>query len=242
MEAKSLTFFEHLEELRRRLLISLIAFSVAAGVGYLYSDKALRFLMRPITAHINEIYFFSPAEAFLVKVKVALFLGVIGASPVIASQLWLFVSPALRPVERKAIWPLIILTTVLFLTGVCVSFFAVSPMALNFLVGMQNEFLKPMISITEYLNFLTGMLLAFGVAFNLPVVIMGLVFAGILNAKTLNQYQRHVIVLIFVAAAILTPGPDIASQLFLALPLVALFELSVLGALLIAWMRRKDKK
>lgn len=239
MGQKSLTFFEHLNELRRRLLISLIAFGIAATAGYFYSDKALRFLSRPIAEHIHEIYFFSPAEAFLVKVKVALFLGVLGASPVIASQLWLFVSPALRPAERKVIWPLVILTTVLFLLGVCVSFFAVSPLALNFLVGMQNEILKPMISITEYLNFLTGMLLAFGVAFNLPVVIMGLVFAGILNVKTLNQYQRHVIVLIFVAAAILTPGPDIASQLFLALPLVALFELSVLGALVIAWMRRK---
>lgn len=104
------------------------------------------------------------------------------------------------------------------------------PVALRFLVGMQSDVLQPMISITEYLSFLAGMSVAFGIAFNLPVVILGLVKAGVLNSRMLGHYQRHAIVLIFIAAAVLTPGPDIASQLLLAAPLLVLFEGSVLLA------------
>lgn len=224
------SFFEHLEELRRRLFIALGAVLAGAGFGYFFSDRALTYLLRPIRTEIGQAYFFSPAEALVVKLKVALLLGVLAAAPVLFWQFWQFISPALFRNEKQFFLGLVVVTSALFLAGAFFCFYGVLPVALRFLVGMQSDVLQPMISITEYLSFLAGMSVAFGIAFNLPVVILGLVKAGVLNSRMLGHYQRHAIVLIFIAAAVLTPGPDIASQLLLAAPLLVLFEGSVLLA------------
>lgn len=225
-----LTFFDHLEELRRRLLISVAAVAAGTLAGYFFSDRALRHFLRPIRDQIGQAYFFSPAEALVVKLKVAMLLGVLLAAPVLFWQFWFFVSPALFHKERKIFLALVTVTAALFISGALFCFYGVLPTALRFLVGLRSDVLVPMISITEYVSFLTGMSLAFGVAFNLPVVILGLVKAGVLNSTLLRHYQRHAIVLIFIAAAILTPGPDIASQFMLAVPLFILFEGSVVLA------------
>ena len=111
-------------------------------------------------------------------------------------------------------------------------------MTLNFLIGQQTPYLKPLVSMNEYLGFLSGMMIAFGFAFNLPVLIMALVATGVVTVKTLNHYHRHILVLIFIAAAVLTPGPDIASQMMLAIPLLVLFEVSLLAG----WIVQKTKK
>lgn len=215
--------------------MSLGAVTAAALAGYYYADPILRFLIEPVSPEIGGVYFFSPAEAFLAKIKIAFFTGLIVAFPIIATQVWLFVSPALYKKEKKIIFPLAGMTSALFLSGAAFSFFAVTPFALKFLVGMRTEFLRPMISVSEYVNFLSGMMLAFGVAFNLPIFVLALVFSGVIDVRGLNRYQRHAIVTIFILAALLTPGPDIASQLILAVPLIALYELSILAA----WILRK---
>ncbi len=232
MKPVYLTFFGHLEELRRRILTALAAVGVAAVGGYFISERLLDFLTRPLGASSRPLYFFSPQEAFLVRLKIALFFGLVAASPVVIAQAWLFVSPALYGNERKAVAPLVVVTSVLFLTGIVFAYYLVMPVALQFLLGMQTGFLVPMISVTDYLSFLTAMLLAFGIAFNMPVFVMAFVVSGVWSARDLNRYQRHAVVLIFILAAVMTPGPDIASQLLLALPLVALFELSVLAAVI----------
>lgn len=234
-----LTFFGHLDELRRRIFVALIAVMLASVAGYLISDQAIRFLTAPLRAVTGEVYFFSPAGAFILKIKIAVFIGLIVASPVVLGQLWLFIAPGLRMKEKKFLVPVIAVTSLLFMIGAVFSFFAVIPFAMKFLVGIQAGGLKPMISAEEYLSFLTMMAFGFGVAFDLPVFILALVFAGLIDAAWLNRYQRHAIVLIFIAAAALTPGPDIASQLLLAFPLLFLFELSVLGAWIIG-RRRKN--
>ncbi len=226
----SLTFFGHLEELRKRILIALSAVAVGTFLSYFYCDKLLKILMMPMNKTIDKVYFFSPAEAFLVKMKVAFLSGVFLASPVVISQIWFFISPALYKNEKKIVVPLILITSFLFLLGAVFCFYFVLPFALKFLVGQETEFLQPVISVGHYISFLSGMLLSFGLAFNVPVFILALVFLGVLSSKFLNRYQRHAVVLIFIAAAVLTPGPDIASQLFLAFPLLLLFELSVAGA------------
>ena len=236
----ALTFFEHLDELRKRLIVSFAAVLISMAGAFFYSDRLLEILVKPILAGANEVYFFSPAEAFVVKLKIAFLTGLVVASPVVMSQLWLFISPALYEREKKLMVPVIFLTSFLFLAGVLFCFFLVMPSALNFLMGMQTAFLKPMISVSEYVGFLSMMLLAFGAAFNLPVFIMTLVFLGLLDSKTLNRYQRHAVILFFIAAAVMTPGPDIVSQLLLALPLVLLFELSVMGAWVIERLRRNN--
>ena len=139
------------------------------------------------------------------------------------------------------ILPLIFMTTLLFLCGVFFCFYIVIPFAFKFLIGLQTDFLKPMISIESYMDFLFGLLLAFGISFNMPVFIMAFVYVGVLRVRLLNRYQKHIVVLIFVIAALLTPTPDISGQLLLAIPLVLLFELSVVGSWLIERMRKKKK-
>jgi sec-independent protein translocase protein TatC len=235
-----LTVFEHLEELRKRVMISLAATFLGTIVGYLFSGPLLKMLLTPIEPDLGSVYFFSPAEAFIVKLKVAMSAGLFLASPVILNQIWRFISPAFHKQEKRALSIVTVISSVLFLSGVIFCYVSVIPAALKFLMGMQTEFLVPMISVTHYVDFLFGMLLAFGVAFNLPVFVIALAFAGVLNTQTLNHFHKHAIVLIFILSAILTPSPDIASQILLAVPLTVLFEVSVLGVLLVE--RRKKAR
>lgn len=234
-----LTFFGHLDELRKRLFLSLLALLVGTAAGCYYVDPVLRLLYQPAALEVHEFYFFSPASAFLIKFKVALLLGFLIASPVLISQLWLFISPALRGKEKRMILPLMLAMSLLFLCGTFFCFTVVLPFAFKFLVNMQTDFLKPMISIESYMDFMFGMLLAFGISFNMPIFIMAFVLVGILKVNTLNHYQRHTVVLIFILAAILTPTVDISGQLMLAIPLVILYEISVAGSWLIERFRRK---
>lgn len=232
------TFFEHLNELRQRLIISLTAFFICVLPTMVYSNRLMAWLVAPLVREVPSVYFFSPADAFVVKIKISLLAATILSSPVIFGQLWLFVSPALHGNEKKMVLPLIAVTTSLFVLGALFSFYAILPVTLHFLIGMQSEFMKPLVSVSEYISFLTSMVFAFGVAFNLPVFILAMVGVGFVNTKMLFQFQRWAIVLIFILAAILTPGPDIASQLLLAIPLVILFEISVAAA----WVLEKIKK
>lgn len=236
------TFFEHLDELRRRLWTVVGAFLVSASAALLYSDRLLEMAVAPILSESAPLYFFTPADALTVKIKLALLAGLLISSPVILGQLWLFISPAMHGHEKKAALPFIALTSALFLAGAAFSFWKVVPVTLHFLLSMQTEWMRPMLSVSEYLSFLTMMVVAFGIAFNLPIFILIPVMAGVLNTRMLNQFQRHVAVLVFIAAAILTPGPDIASQLMLAIPLLVLFELSVLGAVIIEKLVKKKKE
>lgn len=226
----SLTFFEHLNELRRRLLASLAAFFAASLACYALSERLLDALLAPLLAAVPEVYFFSPQEAFLVRLKIALAGGFALASPVIFTQLWFFVSPALKQKEKRTVVPLALASSVLFLIGIFFAFAVVVPPALHILLGMGTGVVRPMISVSEYFSFLFGMLFAFGLAFIVPAVILSLATAGLVRAESLNRYQRHAVVLIFIAAAVLTPGPDLVSQFLLAGPLLFLFELSVAGA------------
>lgn len=233
------TFFEHLDELRQRLVVSLVVFFFCLASTFAYVGNLLDWLMSPLLREIPSAYFFSPSDAFVVKIKVALLGAAVLSSPVILAQLWFFIAPALYGKEKKVVFPLIILTASLFILGAFFSFYGVLPATLHFLIGMQSQFMKPMVSVSEYLSFLTCMVFAFGVAFNLPVFILALVGSGLVSAEMLNQFQRPAIVIIFILAAVLTPGPDVASQLMLAIPLIILFELSVVGALVLERMKRK---
>ncbi len=234
-----LSFIGHLEEFRKRLLISLAAVGAGTLFCFVYIDEILNILIKPIRPSIGEIYFFSPSDAFVIKIKAALLVGFLIASPLVLCELWLFVSPAMYPHEKRALLPVVFITSFLFLTGALFSFFMVLPVTLDFLIGQQTAFLKPLVSMSEYLGFLSGMMIAFGFAFNLPVFVVALVASGFVKVKTLNQYQRHIVVFIFIAAAVLTPGPDIASQLMLAFPLLFLFEFSVLAGWVVEKLRKK---
>ena len=233
------TFFEHLDELRKRLVISLAAYFIALIPPLTCSGMLLNFVARPLAETVPSVYFFSPADAFVVKLKVCLLAAAVLSSPVILGQFWIFISPALYRNERRALLPVIFITSGLFLAGALFAFTQVVPVALHFLIGMRTEFMQPLVSVSEYLSFVTSMVLAFGIAFNLPVFVLILVGSGLVRAKTLNQFQRLVILIIFIAAAVLTPGPDVASQLLLAIPLLILFEISVVCAMILEKFRAK---
>ncbi len=236
-EQARLSFVGHLEELRRRVLTCIIAVSIFTAIGYIFSEPALRFFIAPLKDVTGAVYFFSPQEAFVVRIQVALILGVAGSLPVILSQVWLFVSPGLKGPEKRAFLPLVAFTTVLFACGSAFCFFLVMPVAMRFLMGMQTGYLLPMISVGQYISFLGSMLFAFGLSFNLPAFLLALTASGVVKPETLSKYRRHAILVIIIAAAVLTPGPDVASQALLALPLYALFEISVFASYIL--VRRK---
>lgn len=228
-EQKQQGFIEHLEELRRRLFIALGAILAGTIAAYAFSEKLLHFLIGPIRPEMGRIYFFSPSEAFVIRLKVAFLAGVFLTSPILISQIWGFVAPGLYQKEKRMAVPVVLATSLLFIGGAFFSFFLVVPIALQFLISFQTHLLQPMISIENYLSFLTSMALAFGVAFNLPVVIIILTGLGVVKVSSLVRYRRHAVVLVFVVAAILTP-PDVISQILLAIPLLLLYEVGILGA------------
>lgn len=219
----------HLEEFRRRLLFCLAVFLGAAGISYFFSHAILDFLTEPLrgSPHPAQLIFQKPYEAFLIHIKVAAFSGLFISSPALLFQSWFFAAPGLYEKEKKIFVPLIFISIALFWVGVIFSYTLVVPWTLQFLLGFQTETMKPLLSVGAYFSFLMGMLIAFGVLFDFPVFMVGLVELGVIQSKTLAASRRLAVVLIFIASAVLTPSPDPVSQLFLALPLIALFEISL---------------
>ena len=221
-------FLSHLEELRRRLITILIVFSAAAALCYFFSHPLLDLLTAPLRRYGDvRLYFQKPYEAFLTHLKVAALGGFVLSSPVIFAQAWLFVAPGLYEKEKKVFLPVLFISIFLFLTGVLFAYFVIIPWGLAFLLSFQTESLRPLLGIEPYFSFLNGMILAFGVFFDFPVVLVGLVRLGVVRTQTLARARRSMIVFIFIAAAVLTPSPDPLSQILLAVPMVGLFEISL---------------
>lgn len=226
----------HLGELRSRLLRSAAAVLAAAAIAYFFSDAILAFLIGPIRNQIGQAYYFSPADAFMIKLNTAVFTGLLAASPYLFSQIWSFVAPGLYESERKTVLVFAAATTALFWIGVLFAFFAVVPPTLEFLLGFSTDYMQPMITVDRYLSFVMNTVLGFGIAFNLPVLVGGLAYFGLVDAAFLKKYRKHMTVVIFIAAAVLTPSPDILSQVLLGLPLMLLYEASIWVA---AFVRRR---
>ena len=222
-------FIPHLEELRRRLITCIIVFSAASVLAYFFSRPILEFLTHSLreSPYPAQLIFQRPYEAFMIHIKVAAFTGFLISSPVLLSQLWLFIAPGLYEKEKKIFLPIMSISIGLFWVGVLFAYFLIVPWTLQFLLGFQTETIKPLLSVGAYFSFLSGMLIAFGILFDFPVFMVGLVELGVVKTKTLAASRKIIIVLIFIAAAVLTPSPDPVSQVLLALPLVALFEISL---------------
>ena len=235
---------EHLVELRRRLLWSMAALG-AAFAGCLYFAKPIfGFLVQPLLqAGQGKVYYSDIFEAFFVEVKVAFFAALMIAFPIIANQLWKFVAPGLYGREKKALLPFLLLTPLLFLAGAALAYYVAMPLALHWLLGFQGNVggveREALPGIGNYLTFATRFIFGFGVAFLLPVLLMLLEGAGILSRDQLRKGRRYAIVAAFAVAAVLTP-PDVVSQLMLAVPLVLLYELSLIAIWFTERKRAKD--
>jgi len=230
MEDEKLPLTSHLEELRKRLVRILIAVGIGFFVCYYFKDFLFKIITQPLVAALpknSHMIFTGLPEAFFIYMKIAFFASLFLTSPYIFYQIWRFIAPGLYADEKKHVLPFVFSSTFLFISGVLFGYYLALPPAFEFFVAFSSDFLKPMISFREYLSFSLKMLLAFGISFEMPVFIFFMARIGIVNAKMLRKQRRYAILVIFIAAAILTPSPDAFSQILMAIPLMVLYEISI---------------
>lgn len=226
-----LPFTAHLAELRTRLIRSFIAVGIGFLVSYAYIEQIFEFLMRPLIRAMpfgSTVIFTTLTEGFFTYFKLALVSGVCLAFPVILYQLWRFVSPGLLEHEKRYAIPFVLSSTAFFVLGAAFCYYIVFPSTLKFLMGFSSETLRPMPSMKEYLSFSSKMLLFFGLVFEYPPLVFFLAKVGILKGKWLAKQRRYAIILIFVISAVV--APDVISQILMALPMTALYELGIIIA------------
>ncbi len=221
---------EHLRELRTRLIRSIIAFLLAAGVSFYFARQVFEILKYPVIKSYPEVELItlSPTEPLFILIKISLTVGLILASPVILFELWRFVEPALYPNEKKLFLPLLLSSIFLFALGGFFGYFVVLPMALKFLLGLGFSQLAatPYLSVNLYISFVLKMLIAFGIAFEMPIFLYMLQRAGVVTEEQLKKFRRYFIVVAFLVGALI--APDVATQVLMAIPLLVLYEISIL--------------
>ncbi len=234
---QEMPLLDHFKELRKVLLISAYAIAFGTVIGWTFSDMVYRFLAQPMVG-IEEVSFITttPMEPILVKLKISLVAGIIVALPVIFWQIWSFVLPALQKNERKYLYFIVPSSITLFLGGAAFAFYVVLPMALAFLMFVGGGAVEstPFVTKSSYLGFILTFVLSFGVVFQLPVVLLLLIRLGILSPRTLAKYRKYAFFIIIVLAVIISPTPDIMTQLLMVGPMYTLYELSIwLGFLIV---------
>lgn len=261
----SMSFLDHLEELRRRIIIAVIAIVICTLISLWFKDSAVQIIKRPADVPLNaqlanwidrsvgsdgsfmaflsivlkakavstvQLNKIGAGEAIMAFLKIAVTFGILLASPVVLYQAWAFVFPALTQQERKFALPLFLIIVFFFLVGAVFAYLIVLPVVVQFAAGLfANVGVGNLWSIDKYVGFATGMLLAFGVAFELPIVMAFLSRIGVINAQGFRERQRYAIMFIFIAAALLTPA-DLLSMLLMAIPLILLYQLGIFFAFL----------
>ncbi len=221
-----LPFLDHVEELRWRLIKSILAVAVIAFASFAFSEHLYKWITIPlgdVKLHFTEV-----TGSFYAYLKLSIYAGIILASPIVFYQLWCFISPGLYKSEKRMIIPMVFFSTILFLIGGAFCFLVVLPFAIAFLLGYGADVMTPIITINSYISFAGMMVLAFGLAFELPVVGYFLGKIGLVSSRFMRKIRPYAVVLILILAAILTPTPDVASQLLLAVPMWILYEITIL--------------
>ncbi len=231
MADEKLAFSDHLEELRKRLIICLIAIGIGFSISYFFAEHIFKFLAAPLYAQLpggSTFIFTGLTDAFFTYIKLSFFTGIFFATPIILYQIWGFVAPGLYEHEKRYVGPFIILGTLLFMAGITFGYFVVFPVAFKFFVSYTTDSIKILPSIKEYLSFSCMFLLAFGAIFEIPIFLFFLVKMGVVSEKQLRSNRKYAILLAFVVAAILTPTPDVVNQTLMAVPIIVLYEISLI--------------
>jgi sec-independent protein translocase protein TatC len=242
IDDKPMPLLEHLAELRRRLLWSAAGLLIAFLVCYHFSFQIYAFIAHPLVAILKSrgeeprLIYTQLYEAFFTYIKVSLYAALFVSFPIISTQIWMFIAPGLYRSEKKALLPFIVATPVLFLAGAALAYYFIFPTAFRFFLSFQTPTAHPaadgmqielMARVSDYLGLVMKLVFAFGVAFELPVALTLMGKVGILRSKTLKRFRRYAYVGCFVVAAVLTP-PDVLTQTGLAVPLIVLYEISIL--------------
>jgi len=239
-------FLEHLEELRWRILWSLIALVVCAFLAFAVVLKfdVIGLLKRPIEPYLvdnnGKLIILGVTDGFFISFKIAIAMGVTLASPIIFYQVWGFLAPALLPKERRAIVPALYLGLILFAAGAALAYYAALPFTLKFMLNFQSESLEPQITAPLYFSFVVKLMMGFGIIFEMPVVIMVLTAIGVANSKFLSAKRRYAIGAMAILAAMITPGDAITATVILMGPLMLLYELSIVLSKLVERRRLRD--
>ncbi|MBI3454875.1 MAG: twin-arginine translocase subunit TatC [Candidatus Rokubacteria bacterium] len=230
-------FLAHLGELRRRIIVSLIALGVGCVATFNYSDRIINWLARPMPV---KLAFLEPTEPFWVNMKVALVAGAFIALPIILYEIWAFVEPGLMPRERKLALPFIVVGSFSFLLGAAFALTVIVPFAIKFLVSFKTENLVATISVNRYVDFVLKFTIAFGLVFELPLGLTLGARLGVVTPEFLARNRKYAILINFVIAAILTPTPDAFNQLLMAGPLCLLYEVGIIAARVFGGRRTKQ--
>ena len=240
-ELPRMGLLDHLDELRRRIVYTLVALVVACGVCWTFVEEIYAFLERPILPFLPEgtkLSYLGPADPLMLYIKVALLAGVFLASPFLLYQAWRFIAPGLYARERRWAAPFVVLGTGFFLAGGAFAYYVAFPFAVEFLLGVGEQF-QPVITIERYFRFLMTVILGLGVMFELPIVIFVLAQVGVVTPGFLMRHFRWAVLLIFLTAALITPTPDVVNLCIFAVPTIGLYLLGVAAAWVTTRGRRK---
>lgn len=232
-----MNFLEHLEELRKRILYILAGVVICAIIAFIFSSPFLTIIIE--RSGLPTTYFFSPMEAFMAKIKIALFLGVCAAFPFILYQTWMFIGPGLTQKERGVSLSYLSSGMVLFAIGLLFGYFILIPLGLQFLLSFGSETVQPLMNISKLLNFIVWCLLGSGLLFQLPLLLFFLIRLGIVDIQTITKHRAEALIVLLILCAVVTPTGDFFTLLLIALPLLLLFELSILIARL---AEKKEKR
>ena len=238
--AGKMSFLEHLDELRKRIIRALLALCIGVGVAAFFINDIVDFVMRPLSATLpagGSFIYTYPTEAFMLDIRIALIAGLFVASPLVFWQVWLFVAPALYARERRYAIPFIVLSTAGFLAGAAFSHYVAFPLMWTFFSSFSNDMIKFMPRIEDTFSMYMRMLLAMALVFQMPALVFFLARMGVVTARWMVRQLKYAVLVIVIAAAIITPSSDVASQMIVAVPMTGLYLLSII----IAWAFGKKR-
>jgi sec-independent protein translocase protein TatC len=235
-----MSFLEHLDELRKRLIYSVMSLGIGVGIAALFIGRIYAFVMRPMQRMLppgSKLIYTEAPEAFMLYIRLAIIAGLVIAAPLIVSQLWLFIAPALYQKERRFAVPFVILASTGFIGGAAFAHYVVFPVMWKFFSGFSNDFVAFMPRIEDAFSLYIKMVVGMALVFQMPTIVFFLAKMGVVTARQMLHYFKYAVLGIFIVAAAVAPSPDMGSQFIVAIPMIGLYFISVL----IAWMFGKKQ-